>query len=239
MANNLTFTDIPEIDSDYSLSDYDDVFIDENETIKDKETEEKEKIEKTNKSQPKLMSSKEKFKQKRKLWQKQERMTAKQRISNIGDQNNIEKWEKVITRNESKKLKDAIEINDWPRVISLLEKTESNKEKLTLANVKRLSNMIRMSIYRGTYSYRGVALKIALFPEKTRCSVAAVNLCCPKKLLEYMNFPSLAFKLNQSNTGESLWRRIPSHERINMYRKAFEAGACFTGVRFTELHFLY
>ena len=161
------------------------------------------------------------------IWKRMEEGKPHQRMPHRGDPDDLKERWNTMSRASKHDLSNALQYSDWNGIRQILLDMNTRKECLTETLCKELGKRAIMAVYKGTMSVRNYMpnLRLELFPRYHRSGPAACMLADPETTLRYLNFPSMGYKLNQYNSAELLWRRIPLSRRAKTYRHAFEAGA--------------
>ncbi|CBY15375.1 unnamed protein product [Oikopleura dioica] len=168
----------------------------------------------------------ESFNEKRNLWNRQEKLPAHKRLPAFNHRLAIRTKFGPLSHNQRKELEAGIKKSDFVLIRIILKTMYNRKQQLTGTLVKKLSHQVLHASYKGKLPLRiSNPLPLEIFPRFCRTSIAAISLCDPVRLLEYLNYPSFGYKLNAELSGETLWRRVPPAMRVKCYRKAFEGGA--------------
>ncbi|CBY10883.1 unnamed protein product [Oikopleura dioica] len=168
-------------------------------------------------------NEKNSFQNRRNQWLRLEKLPAHRRLPSK-DTVIVKKWTRSINFKTCKAISIACRYQNWIKISQVLSEASRNQEKLTAQAVRRLSMAVLHSIYKGLKIGK-FNLPLEMFPRYLRASIASVNLSNPVQLLDYLQYPSLGYRINRINTGEVIWRRISHVYRAKMYRIAFEKGA--------------
>lgn len=166
------------------------------------------------------------FNEKRNIWNRQEKLPAHKRLPRYNNPLAIRDKFGPISHQSKRDLEAAIKKSDLQLIRTILRVMHQRKQQLTGKLVKKLSLTVLHASYKGKLPLRITnPLSLEIFPRYCRLSVAAISLCDPVRLLEYLNYPSFGYKINRELSGETLWRRVAPSMRVKCYRKAFESGA--------------
>ncbi|CAG5101544.1 Oidioi.mRNA.OKI2018_I69.YSR.g17194.t1.cds [Oikopleura dioica] len=166
------------------------------------------------------------FNERRNQWLRLEKLQPHHRLPKVGEPRDIPEFVKRLPEDMKHTLIAAIHKADMREIRRLLIVIGSRKMALTNNLCKRLSNLMLLGIYKGFQPLRvNQMVPIEIFPRFSRSSLACINLVDPARLMIYLGYPSLGYKLNNNACGETLWRRIQPKHRVAVYRDSFAFGA--------------
>ncbi|CAG5101439.1 Oidioi.mRNA.OKI2018_I69.YSR.g17090.t1.cds [Oikopleura dioica] len=166
------------------------------------------------------------FNEKRAFWRRQEKLPAHKRLPKIGSELDLTHRYTIVKPENRSYLRNALKGGLWHHIEDALAKIDDECESLTTNLVKELNNYVKNSMNKGTIPRQIIGYNLNMFPRYHRASVSAVLLASPGDLLHYFNYPSISYQMNKTVNASEIWNRIPSKNKIVVYRMALEAGAC-------------